>query len=222
MVARAKPVGAQEFFPAEWTLEAMRAAARRCQGCALYQRATQTVFGEGPATARIMMIGEQPGDQEDKKGHPFVGPAGRILDKALIEAEIDRGEIYLTNAVKHFKWKSAGGEETLPPLVKKRLHDKPSLTEVKACKPWLHAELELVAPELVICLGATAISAVFARKVTIADERGRVLNEGAPPKLVTVHPSAIVRIPERERRKAEFQRFVEDLIAAREFVDRTE
>jgi len=222
MAKRVKPVGAQEFFPEEHTLEAMREAAESCRGCSLYQRATQTVFGEGPARAHIMMVGEQPGDQEDKKGHPFVGPAGRILDKALEQAEIPRDDVYVTNAVKHFKWKVPGGkkdgEDDLPPLTKRRLHDKPSATEVKACRPWLEQEIELVQPKLIVCLGATAISAVFTRKVKIADERGKIIAEGEPPKLVTIHPSAIVRIPERELRDRALQDFVKDLIAARKFI----
>jgi len=216
MAKREKPVGAQEFFPSQKTLSAMRSAADECQGCSLYKWASQTVFGEGPCPARIMMVGEQPGDQEDKKGKPFVGPAGRMLDKALEQAEIPRDDVYVTNAVKHFKWKH--GDEDLPPLTKKRLHDKPSATEVKACKPWLEQEIELVQPKLVICLGATAISAVFSRKVKIADERGKVIDEGAPPKLVTIHPSAIVRIPERELRDKAFADFVRDLGAARRFL----
>jgi DNA polymerase len=223
MVTRTKPIGAQEFFPKRRTLEAMREASRSCRGCSLYERATQTVFGEGPKGARIMMIGEQPGDQEDKKGKPFVGPAGRILDKALEEAEIDRDDVYVTNAVKHFKWKVAGvkkgDEEELPPMTKRRLHDKPSLTEVKACKPWLEQEIELVGPEIVVCLGATAISAVFGRKVKIADERGRILDDAGLPKLVTVHPSAIVRIQERDLRHRAFGAFVQDLMVARGFLD---
>ncbi len=218
MAKREKAVGAQEFFPKVQTLEAMRDAAKSCRGCSLYARATQTVFGEGPKKARIMMVGEQPGDQEDKKGHPFVGPAGRILDKALEQAEIDRDDVYVTNAVKHFKWKSDSEDEDLPPLTKRRLHDKPNLTEIKACRPWLEAEIALVEPKLIVCLGATAISAVFTRKVKIADERGKIIEDGAPPKLVTVHPSAIVRIPDRERRDQALGDLVKDLIVARKFL----
>jgi DNA polymerase len=214
---RVKPIGAQEFFPDERTLKTIREAARSCRGCSLFERATQTVFGEGPAGARIMLVGEQPGDQEDKKGKPFVGPAGRILDKALEQAEIPRDEVYVTNAVKHFKWKSTTGDD-LPPPTKRRLHDKPSATEIKACRPWLEQEIELVRPELIVCLGATAIASVLPRKVKIADERGKILREGAPPKLVTVHPSAIVRIPERDRRERAFAELVKDLAAARKFL----
>jgi uracil-DNA glycosylase len=176
------------------------------------------VFGEGPKRARLMIIGEQPGDQEDKKGKPFVGPAGRLLDKALEQAEIDRDDVYVTNAVKHFKWKSDAPDDDLPPMTKRRLHDKPSATEVKACKPWLEQEIALVQPKLVVCMGATAISAVFARKVLIAEERGKIIEEGAPPKLVTIHPSAIVRIPDRTKRAEALQVFVNDLITGRRFL----
>ena len=218
-VKREKPVGAQEFFPEKKTLEAMREAAKSCRGCSLHERATQTVFGDGPARARMMIVGEQPGDQEDKKGKPFVGPAGRILDRALEQAEIDRDDVYVTNAVKHFKWKSGSTGEELPPLTKRRLHDKPSATEVKACKPWLEQELALVRPQLVVCMGATAILAVFTRKVLIAEERGKIIQEGEPPKLVTIHPSAIVRIPDRAKREEALQVFVNDLITGRRFLD---
>ena len=217
MAKRVKPVGAQEFFPKQKTLEAFKEAAQRCRGCHLYERATQTVFGEGPESARIVMVGEQPGDQEDKKGKPFVGPAGRLLDKALEQAEIDRDDVYVTNAVKHFKWKAAGGkgeDEDLPPLTKRRLHDKPNATEVKACLPWLEAEIELVQAEIVVCLGATAAQAVLQRKIKIAEVRGKVLKE-TPPKLVTIHPSAIIRIQERDSQKRAFAELVKDLAAVR-------
>jgi uracil-DNA glycosylase len=218
MARRAKPIGAQAFFPESDTLDEMREAAQSCEGCHLYQRAIQTVFGEGPSRAKVMMVGEQPGDQEDKKGHPFVGPAGRLLDKALVEAEIERDDVYVTNAVKHFKWKSEGDEEELPPLTKRRLHDKPNLTEVKACRPWLEAEIRLVQPKVVICLGATAVQAVLQRKLKIAEERGKILEEGVPAKLVTIHPSAIVRVPERAAREKAFGELVRDLAVARRYI----
>src|SRR5687768_1678862 len=155
MAKREKPVGAQEFFPSKNTLEAMKKAAHECRGCSLYRWATQTVFGEGPGNAKIMMVGEQPGDQEDKAGSPFVGPAGRILDKALAEVGLNRDDVYVTNAVKHFKWTAKG---------KRRIHQRPSAREVAACHQWLEGELAAVDPCVVVALGASAGQALFGSK----------------------------------------------------------
>lgn len=172
---------AQPFLPPSPTLPTLRAAAAECTGCDLYRDATQTVFGEGPARALAVLVGEQPGDQEDRLGRPFVGPAGKLLDQALAEAGMERGEVYLTNAVKHFKWQPSGG---------RRLHKKPNFTEVRACRPWLAAEIALIQPRIVVCLGATAAQALLGPDFRITRHRGEVLSrEDSPPVLVTVHPS---------------------------------
>jgi uracil-DNA glycosylase family protein len=174
-----------------------------CRGCGLYRNATQGVFGEGPRDARILLIGEQPGDQEDRAGRPFVGPAGHLLDRALQAAGIAREEVYLTNAVKHFKWIASG---------KRRLHQKPSSTEVRACRPWLEAELELLKPRVLICLGATAAESIFGRKTAVLANRGKWLESPwCERTLVTVHPSAILRIPDPETKESEFEALVRDL-----------
>src|SRR5438093_2074902 len=149
---------ATDFLPAERTLETLRDAARSCKGCEIYKNATQTVFGEGPQNASVVFVGEQPGDQEDRQGHPFVGPAGRLLDKALAEARIPREQVYVTNAVKHFKWIQRG---------KRRMHQKPLIRQVIACRPWLQAELEIIRPKLIVCMGATAAQSVFGSTVSI-------------------------------------------------------
>src|SRR6266568_1413595 len=157
-MAPLQKTSAAEFLPKRHTLENLRAAARSCEGCDLYKNATQTVFGEGAKDASLMLVGEQPGDMEDRQGHPFVGPAGRLLDKALAEARIPRDEVYITNAVKHFKWIQRG---------KRRLHQKPSIRQVVACKPWLEAEIEVVHPKVIVCLGATAALSMVGRTVRI-------------------------------------------------------
>jgi uracil-DNA glycosylase family protein len=175
-------------------LEGLRAEAATCTRCPLYQRATQTVFGEGPVPARLMMVGEQPGDQEDRRGTPFVGPAGRILDEAMTAAGIERSAVYVTNAVKHFKWEPKG---------KARIHKKPDRAEVSACHVWLDRELAVVAPELVVLLGATAAQALLGPSFRVTRERGRVLaREGLPPLLATIHPSAVLRAPDRDAQLA--------------------
>ena len=189
------------------SLAEVREASRKCTACHLYKCATQTVFGEGPTGAAIMLVGEQPGDYEDVAGKPFVGPAGKIMDKALEEAGINRREVYVTNAVKHFKWEPRG---------KRRIHQKPNSREVAACRPWLEAELRLVKPRLLVCLGATAAQAVFGPSFRVTRERGKVLSSKlAPRALATVHPSSLLRQPDEESRQREYERFVVDLRAAR-------
>jgi uracil-DNA glycosylase family protein len=200
-----RPAGAQAFIPEIATPRTLKQAVQGCQGCNLYARATQAVFGEGPVPAEIVMIGEQPGDEEDRRGHPFVGPAGKLLDRALEDAGIDRSLTYVTNAVKHFKFEERG---------KRRLHKKPSGLEVAACKPWLAAELKLIQPEIVVCLGATAAQALFGSAYRVTRERGRfVENSWGRHVTSTVHPSAILRAPDDAARHAEYQRFVDDLKA---------
>jgi uracil-DNA glycosylase family protein len=196
-------MSAAEFLPANPTPSRLRAAASRCTGCDLYRRATQTVFGEGPVPARLMLVGEQPGNEEDLAGRPFVGPAGRLLDEALGQAGIDRSQVYVTNVVKHFKWEPRG---------KRRIHAKPSAGEIAACLPWLEAELALVQPRVMVCLGATAAQALLGRKFRVSQQRGEfVASPLAPRVLATVHPSSLLRAPDDETRRRETQRFVEDL-----------
>jgi DNA polymerase len=194
---------AAEFLPKRHTLESLRAAARSCQGCDLYKNATQTVFGEGPKDAAVMLVGEQPGDMEDRQGHPFVGPAGRLLDKALAEARISRDEVYITNAVKHFKWIQRG---------KRRLHQKPLIRQVVACKPWLEAEIEAVHPKVVVCLGATAAQSMAGRIVRITQERGKFLDgDSRAAVFITIHPSSIYRLREKDEQEKEYRRFVAEM-----------
>ena len=185
------------------SLDTLHDRAQACRACALGAHATQAVLGEGPPDARTVLIGEQPGDVEDVQGRPFVGPAGKLLDRALIEAGLDRQQLYLTNAVKHFKWRPQG---------QRRLHQKPTLGEVRACHPWLEAELALIRPRLVVCLGATAAQSVFGRAFKITTERGllHTLPSGATA-FATVHPSYLLRIPDRSQQQAEYARFVTDL-----------
>jgi len=198
---------AAHFMPARKTLPALRAAAAGCRGCALYTRGTQTVFGEGSAHAKVMLVGEQPGHEEDLAGRPFVGPAGKLLDRALAEAGIDRGDVYVTNVVKHFKWEPRG---------KRRIHAKPNQAEIGACLPWLQAELDVTRPEVVVCLGATAAQALLGPRFRVTKERGRwVKAPWAERVLATVHPSAILRAPDDETRHREFGLFVADLARVR-------
>jgi DNA polymerase len=177
--------------------------AATCTRCDLYERATQTVFGEGPAPAPLMFVGEQPGDQEDRAGHPFVGPAGRLLDEGLVAAGIDRGTVYVTNAVKHFKWTARG---------KRRIHERPNAAEVKACTYWLDREVEIVDPDLLVALGATALRPLFTGKATVSALRGAVQESRfGLPTVVTVHPSSIIRIQDAGEREEQFTAFVRDL-----------
>jgi DNA polymerase len=190
-------------IPSQPTVDALRDAAARCTGCDLYKNATQTVFGEGPERARIMLVGEQPGDAEDLAGHPFVGPAGRLLDRCLVEARIDRKQTYVTNVVKHFKWVPRGP---------RRIHSKPSAVEIEACFPWLEAEISVVKPRVIVALGATAAQALFGRAFRVTRDRGRLVPFAlAPRALATVHPSALLRAPDEETRRREIERFIEDL-----------
>jgi uracil-DNA glycosylase family protein len=197
------PHGAADFLPATPSLRAARAAAAGCRGCGLFRHATQTVFGEGRAKAWIMLVGETPGDREDLVGRPFVGPAGQLLDRALEAAGIDRSVVYVTNVVKHFKWEPRG---------KRRLHKRPMPSEIAACMPWLHMEIELVRPKIIVCLGATAGQALFGSRFSVTRERGRFLaSRHAPFVLATLHPSALLRIRESDARHDAFERFVADL-----------
>ena len=192
-----------ELLPDRLTLPAVREAAAGCKACDLYLRGTQTVFGEGPGRAVIMLVGEQPGDAEDVAGHPFVGPAGRLLDRALDEAGIDRGVVYVTNVVKHFKWEPRG---------KRRIHAKPNTSEVGACRPWLETEIALVRPRVLVCLGATAAQALLGRTFKVTQQRGQFVQSPlAPMVTATVHPSSILRAPDDETRRGEMERFVADL-----------
>jgi DNA polymerase len=183
--------GAESFVPDSRDLAVVRAAAAGCKGCDLWRTATQTVFGEGPRRAEVVLVGEQPGDREDIEGHPFVGPAGRVLDDALERAGIDRAQAYVTNAVKHFRWKQRG---------KRRLHERPLRSHMVACQPWLRAELEIVKPRLLVLMGAVAAQSLLGPGFSVIRERGRVLEvAGLPPVVATVHPSAILRAPDDER-----------------------
>jgi len=202
--------GAQAFLPEKRTLPLLRTAARTCKGCDLYLKATQTVFGEGPKTALVAFIGEQPGNEEDLQGRPFVGPAGGMLDRALAAAAIDRQHVYVTNAVKHFKFEERG---------KRRLHQKPRIGEVNACQPWLEAEMAVVKPKVIVCLGATAAQALLGSKFRLTREHGVPFKHAwAPHVMATVHPSAILRAPDAARRHAEYDQFVADLQGVRKLL----
>jgi uracil-DNA glycosylase len=210
---------AAQFVPDDRTLPVLQEAVQRCRGCDLYQNATQAVFGEletGDKAKKpkvsIMMIGEQPGNQEDKQGRPFVGPAGKLLDKCLEEAHIDRRKVYVTNAVKHFRWEPRG---------KLRIHKKPSMKEIHACRPWLEAELEAVRPELIVCLGATSAQSLLGSGFKITLSHGQVHHaEGFPPIIATVHPSAILRARTDEDRERDTKIFLDDLQRVTEFLQK--
>jgi len=212
---------AAPFVPADRSLPLLRDAVQRCRGCDLYRNATRAVFGEletgmeaSRPKASMVMIGEQPGDREDREGHPFVGPAGRLLDKCLEEAGIDRRKVYVTNAVKHFKWEPRG---------KLRIHKKPTLKEIHACRPWLEAELEMVRPRLIVCLGATAAQSLLGPKFRVTQAHGEIQRaEGLPPVLATLHPSAILRARTDEDRDHDTQILRDDLRQAAAFVSQAE
>ena len=194
---------AAPLVPERPTLGKLRDVAAGCKACPLWETGTQTVFGEGLARAEVMLVGEQPGDREDREGRPFVGPAGRLLDEALEEAGIDRSLAYVTNVVKHFKWTARG---------KRRIHAKPSWSEIAACRPWLEAELAVVRPRVLVCLGATAAQALLGRDFRVTQRRGELVESDlAPVATATVHPSSILRAPDEESRRADYAAFVEDL-----------
>jgi uracil-DNA glycosylase family protein len=194
---------AGDFLPRNRSLESLRQAAKSCKGCDLYLNATQTVFGAGPSPASVMLVGEQPGDIEDQKGEPFVGPAGRMLDRALEDAQISRDEVYVTNAVKHFKWIWRG---------KRRLHQKPSIRQVAACRPWLEVEIQAVQPHILVCMGATAAQSVVGKPVPIMKERGKFIDSALGRlTFVTIHPSAILRQRGKDEREEEFRRFASEM-----------
>ena len=196
---------ARDFFPQRITLPQLREASQRCRGCQLYCNATQAVFGEGARDAFVMFVGEQPGDQEDQAGHPFVGPAGRLLDEVLDQVGIDRKhDVYVTNAVKHFKFEPRG---------KRRIHSKPSAREVAACRPWLEAEIQVVKPRIIVCLGATAAQSLLGNAFRVTKHRGEIIEDQpwAPWMMATYHPSALLRMPDEEARHAARAEFANDL-----------
>jgi uracil-DNA glycosylase len=197
--------GAQEWVPGDGGVARLREAVQGCRGCELWRDATQAVLGDGPADVRLMLVGEQPGDREDLAGEPFVGPAGGILDRALEAAGIDRDQVYLTNAVKHFRFEERG---------RRRIHRRPDVAHIEACHPWLDAELERIDPAVVVCLGATASRAVLGRAVKIGEERGTPLGLGDRVAVVTVHPSSILRLRDRAGRDAALEGLVDDLRVA--------
>jgi DNA polymerase len=193
------------------SIAGLRRAAAECKACELWKTGTQTVFGEGASRARIMFVGEQPGDQEDRAGRPFVGPAGKIFHKAIKEARIDEAEVYVTNAVKHFKWSPA--ERGKP-----RIHKKPRYAEIHACRPWLDAELRVVKPQVVVCLGATAAQSLLGRSFSVSRQRGQLVESPlAPMVTATVHPASILRAPDDESRRAQMRAFVDDLNKVAQF-----
>src|ERR1700730_5292542 len=194
---------AADFLPREKTLSELRSAAASCKGCPLWRNATQTVFGSGKSSAKFLFVGEQPGDKEDIAGKPFVGPAGKLLDQALSQAGIQREKVYITNAVKHFKWF---------PKRKRRIHQKPTAREIEACRPWLTAEIEAVRRECIVCVGTTAVHAVFGNPMKISGIRGETLSSDLCQRvIVTVHPSSLLRIQEAEQRAQAMEQFVTDL-----------
>jgi uracil-DNA glycosylase len=194
---------AAPLIPPRPTIRKLQAAAAECKACHLWENATQTVFGEGQQRSTVMFIGEQPGDKEDLSGHPFVGPAGALLDKAFVEADIDRTKVYVTNVVKHFKWEPRG---------KKRIHKKPNGAEIAACRPWLEAEVAVVKPAAIVCLGSTAAQAIIGPKFRVSVQRAQFVESRlAPLVTATVHPSSILRAPTDQARHEEMQRFIADL-----------
>lgn len=194
---------AADFLPARFSLPQLRKAAAECRGCGIYCNATQTVFGEGSPHARVMFVGEQPGDQEDRAGKPFVGPSGHLLDEAMQDAGIPRDEVYVTNAVKHFKFEPRG---------KRRIHSKPSAREIKACRPWLEAEIQVIKPRMIVCLGATAAQSLMGPTFRLTQHRGEALKtDWAPWLLATNHPSAVLRVPDEAMRRQSREQFFADM-----------
>jgi uracil-DNA glycosylase len=207
-VTEAPPAHPADLVPRDAGLVAARLAARGCRACELWERATQTVFGEGPPSARLALVGEQPGDREDREGEPFVGPAGRILDEALVAAGIDRERVFVTNVVKHFRWRPSG---------KRRLHERPNASHIKACRPWLDLELEIVRPRVVVALGATAAQAIIAPSFRVTEDRGTIIKAATPggPKLLgTIHPSAVLRLRSTDERAEALRLLAADLATA--------
>ena len=203
MAKRSKPDPANPLLPLHGNLEDLKKAAKNCQACDLWKRGTQTVFGEGAPNAKIMFVGEQPGDQEDLEGRPFVGPAGKLLDRALEDAGIDRKKVYVTNAVKHFSWEPRG---------KRRIHKKPNAVEIAACRPWLDAEIATLRPKIIVLLGATAAQSLLGRDFRVTQHRGEFLkSELAPYVMATVHPSSILRAPDEQARHDAMKQFITDL-----------
>jgi len=202
IMPRTIATSAADFLPQRRTLPNMREAAQHCRGCDLWKNATQAVFGEGKPGAEVMLVGEQPGDQEDLQGRPFVGPAGKLLDRALEAAGIDRDDVYVTNVVKHFKWEPRG---------KRRIHKKPSAMEIAACRPWFDEEVRVVKPSVIVCMGATAAQALLGRNFKVTQERGKVISREGIRFVATVHPSSILRAPDDQTRHAEMAHFIEDL-----------
>jgi DNA polymerase len=204
---------AEPYLPAKLSLRTLREASGNCKGCPLYKVGTQTVFGEGRAEATVMFVGEQPGDQEDRAGRPFVGPSGKMLDGVLQKVGIDRGEVYVTNAVKHFKWEPRG---------KRRLHVKPGAREVGACKPWLKAEVEVLRPLIIVALGATAAQGMMGKEFKVTERRGEPIRDSqwAPCVVATVHPSSLLRVPDAKARAEAIARFEEDLRVVKRELDR--
>ncbi len=207
-------ITAEDFLPDRLNLTALKQAASGCKGCSLYENATQTVFGEGLIRSRLMMVGEQPGDKEDETGRPFVGPAGRLLDDALVDAGINRSDVYVTNVVKHFKWEPRG---------KRRLHSKPNRAEIVSCLPWLRSELQVIEPSVLMCLGATAAQALLGKDFRVTKQRGEFITESdlAPHVIATLHPSSILRQRSDEARRKAFDDLVDDLRKAAGALDGT-
>jgi DNA polymerase len=206
----ASVAGATPYLPTTHTLAAMRAAVQQCKGCPLYRNATQAVFGEGAQHAPLLLVGEQPGNDEDLAGHPFVGPSGKVLDDALDEAGIDRRQTFITNVVKHFKWEARGD---------RRLHKKPDASEIAACLPWLEQEIARVKPQVVVGLGATAAQALFGRSIRVTVDHGRdIPSDWAPHAIVTIHPAAILRQRTHDERAHARAGFVADLAVAAHFI----
>jgi DNA polymerase len=203
MPRKSSESSAEDLIPDQPTLPSLREAAADCKACDLWKRGTQTVFGEGRRRSVVMFVGEQPGNEEDLSGKPFVGPAGRLLDDALAEAGIDRSQTYVTNVVKHFKWEPRG---------KRRIHKKPNAQEIAACRPWLQAEIDLVKPKVIVALGATAAQSLLGAQFRVTKQRGQFIESTlAPYVMATVHPSSILRAPDDETRRLEHRRFVDDL-----------
>jgi DNA polymerase len=204
---------ATPYLPAERTLAALREAVGSCRACDLWERATQAVFGEGPEDARMMLVGEVPGDREDREGRPFVGPAGRELDRALEAVGIERGEVYVTNAVKHFRFEERG---------KRRIHQRPDAGQIRACRPWLRAEIDVIRPEAIVVLGATAAKSLLGNTFRLMAQRGQPLDSDLAPIVVaTIHPSAILRARDEDARQAQRELFTEDLRVAVEALARS-